>query len=100
MKELQGTDSSLESLWSLSLFSYSRNSLPLWNSVFHHHIHKSTWLESILSQLNPVHTFIHYFSTIILKSSFHPQDFLIKILYAFLTVPYRLHAPPISSYLF
>lgn len=77
--------------WNWDFFSWTRNSLLLWNLKVHHHAHRSPQLDPILNQLNPTHTFTTCFLKVHLclhlQSGSLPWDFATKILYAFIITP-------------
>jgi hypothetical protein len=75
----------------------------LWNMKVYYHVHKSSLLVPILSQINPIHTIQSYLSKIHLILSTHlrlrlpsgllPSGFPINILYVFLLSPIRATCP-------
>jgi len=83
-------NSTEQSPWEANSRSASQIPHIVLNSKVHYHLHKTPWLVSIPSQINPVHTFTSYFPKI------HSKLFLTKILYAFLISPMRATCFPIS----
>jgi hypothetical protein len=70
--------------------SLSRNSLILWNTKVHHHVHKGSSIVHTPSHINPIHTLQPYFPKLHLNISSHiclghlnglfSSDFIINIL--------------------
>jgi len=75
----------------------------LWNLRVHYHVHKNLPLLPLLSHINNVHIFPHYFpkihSNIIFPStpSYFLEDFWPKFCVHFSCFSCVLHAPPVSS---
>jgi hypothetical protein len=74
--------------WKAHSHSASQKNTFFWNPNILYHVHRSSRLETVLSQNNIVHILSQYFSKICLRldppTGIFPSGFRTKILYAFL----------------